>query len=138
MMPIVLAVLMAFSYVRKGPTVPGTIFFSVAIVGWIIFLPLRFDALVRQHTLAQMRELSYSKTFGDYQLEVTHDGLVSTGPTGRSEHTWASVDRITLTPDYLFVFFAGLSGLPIPVAQIGLETAQESYEQMQSYRSLSA
>lgn len=82
-----------------------------------------------------MAESSYSKTFGEYCLEITEDSLVSSGPTGRSEHTWDSVDRIVLTPDYLFVFFAGLNGLPISLDQIGVDTGRVAYDLLNSKRS---
>lgn len=136
--PVLLSLLLAISFIRKGPELTTALIFSVGIFGWLIFYPLRFDARVRKSARAQMEESSYAKNFGQYRLEITDDSLVSSGPTGKFEYTWASVDRIVLTSDYLFVFFAGLSGLPISVVQIGAETAQSTYDLLGSKRNAAA
>jgi len=134
MFPIIVSILMAITLVRNGPTMIASTFFPICIFGWLIFYPRRFDARMRNHIHAQMKESSYSKSFGDYQVEINNDGIVSSGPLGRSEHTWASVHRVGISQDYLFVFFSGLSGLPIPVVQIGASRAKEAFELIESYR----
>jgi hypothetical protein len=130
--PIIFSIFMVISFALSGPTIIATVFFPI-IIGWITLYPKRFDTLVRNNIRNRLKESSHSKTFGEYQVEINQDGIVSTGPTGRSEHTWASVDRINLTPDYLFVFFAGLSGLPIPISQIGPDHAEAAYDLLESH-----
>ena len=132
--PTILSIFMVLSFALNGPTRFALVFFPISIIGWLVLYPMRFDAFVRNNIRARMKESSYSKTFGEYHVEINDDGIVSNGPTGRSEHTWESIDRISLTPDYLFVFFAGLSGLPISVSQIGSDQAKAAYDLLESNR----
>lgn len=128
LVPTVLSILLAMSYFRNGFDIPMTLLLCGGIFGWLFFYPAKFDARVRKHALAQMQDQSYAQNFGDYRIQISDKAIKTTGPTGESEYTGAAIDRVALTPDYLFVFFAGLSGLPISVQQIGENNAQSAHE----------
>lgn len=80
----------------------------------------------------QMLESSYSKVFGVYKVRIEEIHLVCDGPTGYTEYRWDAVDRVTITDDFLFIFVAGPSGLPIRIAEIGKSIATEAYGKIQS------
>lgn len=132
--PIILSVGLLISVLSTGPNVFNASFFAIPIVAWLIFYPSRYDARVKRHAKAQMKESSYSKNFGDYSLELIPEAIVSTGPLGKSEQSWKAVDRVELTDAYLFVFFAGMSGLPIPVNQVGQAQAKAAFNLIGDYR----
>lgn len=133
-LPIAMSALMLFSLYRRGLTPRTVAFYGGVSLLWALFYPKRFDARVRKNTLAFYQEGSYSKNFGNYRLELNVDCLVSEGPSGKSELKWPSIERTELTPGYLFIFFAGGSGFPISVDQIGTETAQAAHDLIAEYR----
>ncbi len=134
LMPVIMLALLAFSTYRKGFSAGIAAWFVGGSVLWFLFYPIRFGARVRRHSLKRMRETSYAKIFGDYEVELLDDGIHITGPTGQSTRNWDSVDRVHLSDDYLLIYFAGASGLPIAVADIGVDQAQEIRSRINSMR----
>lgn len=126
--PVIFSICLILLFALAEPEMPLVITFGLMICGWPIFYPSRFDARVRRHTLAQLREASYAKNMGQYRLEITNECLISSGPMGKSEMAWPAIDRVTLTPDYLFICFSGMTGLAIAVPQIGAEKAQAAHD----------
>jgi hypothetical protein len=104
-----------------------TIWGGAAIV-WLIVYPRRFDNRVQKHAERALREGTQSKTLGPCQLTISDDGLHSTSVSGQSFFKWSAIDRVELTEKYLFIFLNGPLGYPIPIADIGVETAKEAHE----------
>jgi len=132
--PVILLIVFVVICSTRKPSVFTVAYFVGVSVAWAAFYPKRYDARVRRNTQAVMKEGEYAKNFGEYQVEITDEGIASTGPTGRSELKWSSVSRVHRTSDYLFIFFAGQSGLPIPVSQVGSETAIAAENQIEAFR----
>jgi YcxB-like protein len=79
-----------------------------------------------QKTASKMfEETSYQKAFGNYTLTLSEDGLASKSPIGSGSYTWEAVDRVALTPEYLFIFLVGPQGFPIPRSQASDSNIQE-------------
>jgi hypothetical protein len=68
---------------------------------------------------------SYQKAFGGYTLALSDAGIASAWPTGEARYTWRAVDRVSLTPEHLFIFLVGASGFAIPRSQVPAATIQE-------------
>ena len=128
---LLLPILAVFTY-QFGFSWTRAAIFVAAAVAWIVIAPQSFDTRVRNYMQRQMLESSYSKVFGVYKVRIEEIHLVCDGPTGYTEYRWDAVDRVTITDDFLFIFVAGPSGLPIRIAEIGKSTATEAYGKIQS------
>ena len=109
----------------------------VAATVWWIVAPRRFDATVSRFAQKQMKESSYSKSFGKYTIEIAEEHLVSNGPTGSTQYKWSCIDRAVLKDGYLFLFLAGPAGLPIRTSEIGIENATLALGRIQKLIELS-
>ena len=101
------------------------IFGSIALVWWLLY-PRQFDARIRKHAKKQMKESSYAKSFGRYEVVLLDEHLQSTSPTGSSTYVWSAVDRAEMDSEYLYIFLSGPLGYPIRLSEIGRETAQSA------------
>lgn len=127
--PVMLIASLVFLTAKDGQSfLLGAIFGGLVGLLWWLFSLKAYDAMIRSHVRKQMQESGYSKNFGPHVVEVTDDRIISSGPSGKSEYALESVERIDLTPKYLFIFFSGLAGLPIPVHQVGAESSRAAYE----------
>ncbi|MCU0714237.1 MAG: YcxB family protein [Pirellula sp.] len=127
---LLLPILLLFTW-QFGFSLPSVAIFLIAMIGWFIVAPHRFDARVRRYAIKQMKESSYAKSFGEYSIQINDDHLVSDGPTGHTEYKWNGVDRSILTDEYLFVFLAGPSGFPIKTSDVGSENARLAHIRIQ-------
>jgi hypothetical protein len=109
--------------------------------GWrylILITPLLFLAIVwaalypwihRNYLLQSAKkffnESSYEKAFGTCTLSLSEARIASSSPIGEGHYLWSAVSRVSLTPDYLFIFLAGPQGFTIPRAQVPEATIQE-------------
>lgn len=80
---------------------------------------------LRKSAEKMIAESAYGKAFGRYTLAITEDGVASVSPAGESKYAWNAINRVTLTPEYLFIFLAGPQGFPIPRAQVPDSAIQE-------------
>lgn len=131
-LPVLLLPILAVFTSQFGFSWTTAAIFVTGAVAWIVIAPRRFDARVKNYMQRQMLESSYSKLFGAYKLKIDEKHLVCDGPTGRTEYSWDAVDRVTMTDDFLFIFLAGPSGVPIRIAHIGNSIAAEAYGKIQS------
>ncbi|MDB6119276.1 MAG: hypothetical protein JWO08_3057 [Verrucomicrobiaceae bacterium] len=122
-------VAMAFCFPREVdfPLVRPVLFFVFAVLWWFLY-PRRFDARVRSLARKQMQESSYAKTFGACELQLLDEHLYSMSPLGTSTYAWASVDRVVMDADYLFIFLVGARGYSIRISEIGQEAAQRAHD----------
>jgi hypothetical protein len=96
----------------------------IAVV-WAIFYP-RWHREYQLYTLEKLlKESSYQKAFGTYTVNLNEKQIASSSPVGEGTYPWSSVSRISLTPDYLFIYLAGPQGYAIPRAQVPEVTIQE-------------
>jgi hypothetical protein len=87
--------------------------------------PSWYRSGLRKSAEKMIAESSYGKAFGRYTLALTEDGVASASPAGESKYSWDAINRVTLTPEYLFIFLAGPQGFPIPRAQVPDSAIQE-------------
>ncbi len=134
--PLLLLPVMILFTLQFGVSLPSTAVFAIGIIGWFFIAPHRFDARIRRYAINQMKESSYAKSFGKYEIQITDQHLVSHGPTGHTEYNWDAVDRTILTDDYLFVFLSGPSGFPIKTTEVGAEDAKKAHGRIQQLISM--
>jgi hypothetical protein len=128
MLPIIMTALWALTISRSGFEWTSTsIFIGVGLL-WFFFYPARYDRNVQKYCEKTIDEGSYHKNFGQCELTLSESGLRSIAPSGESKFPWASVDRTLLTDTYLFIFLNGPIGYPIPISDIGRESALAAYE----------
>jgi hypothetical protein len=96
----------------------------IAVV-WAVFYPWLHRHYLLQTLGKLLKESSYQKAFGTYTVDLTEKQIASSSPVGEGTYLWSSVSRVSLTPDYLFIFLAGPQGYPIPRAQVPEATIQE-------------
>jgi len=88
-------------------------------------IPFWYRWSLRKTAERMIDEPSYRKVFGNYTLVFNEEGIASTSPTGEGKYTWEAVDRVFLTPEYLFIMLVGAQGFSIPRSQIPDSTIQE-------------
>ncbi len=130
-LPIFLLPIVVLFTLQFGFSLPSIVVFAIAIVGWIIIAPRRFDTRIRRYAQNMMNESSYGKTFGEYTIHINDGHLVSDGPTGHGEYNWNAVDRVILTDKYLFIFLSGASGFAIKTSEIGTENSKKAHSRIQ-------
>ena len=130
-LPIFLLPIVVLFTLQFGFSLPSIVVFAIAIVGWIIIAPRRFDARIRRHVQNLLKESSFEKSFGQYTIQINDGQLVSDGPTGHGEYNWNSVDRTILTDSYLFIYLSGASGFAIKTSEIGTENARNAHNRVQ-------
>ena len=126
MLPLMLTPVMLLFIYNFGFSPLPSVIFLVAMAGWYVLYPRRFDKRVRKYMEKQMKESSYSNMFGAYELSFDDEHLMSTGPTGESKYKWNAVNRAELSDEYLFVFLSGPQGFTIPINQIGFDVAHQA------------
>ncbi len=130
-LPIFLLPIVILFTLQFGFSLPSIVVFAIAIVGWIIIAPRRFDTQIRRYAQNLMKESSYAKSFGEYTIQINDGHLLSNGPTGHAEYNWNAVDRAILTDKYLFIYLSGASGLAIKTSEIGTENALNAHSRIQ-------
>jgi hypothetical protein len=90
-----------------------------------VCVPWWYRSNLRKTAEKMFAESAYRKAFGKYTLALSEEGLASTSPTGEANYTWEAVDRVTLTPQYLFIFLVGPQGFAIPRSQVPDSAIQE-------------
>ena len=91
----------------------------------IVFVPRWHRSALRRTAEKMFAESSYQEAFGGYTLALSDAGIASTSPIGEAKYTWRAVDRVSLTPEHLFIFLVGASGFAIPRSQVPDATIQE-------------
>jgi hypothetical protein len=107
---------------------PLLVFYGGFSFLWWLLFPLWFDARIRAHAKKQMEETSYSRMLGSCEIRLLDEHIESTSPAGSSTLMWASVDRVDLDSEYLWIFLSGPQGYPIRVAEIGQEAARAAHD----------
>lgn len=86
----------------------------LAVAGYFaVFWPSRYRARLRKGAERLCAEGSYAKACGPCTLTLTEEGLSSQSPLGEGKYHWTAVDRVVLTPKYLFIYLAGPMGYVI-------------------------
>jgi len=129
---VILALLLVLGFF-KGFRLAEDLFFASVAVVWAVCYPKKMDRDVLKYAKKQMRESSYAKSFGDYRLTLSEEGLHSTSPLGSASYSWGGVDRAELTHEYLFIFLAGPLGYPIRRAEVGSDVADAAYAYVSSH-----
>lgn len=101
---------------------------------WFFLYPARFRRNVEKYCEKTIDEGTYAKNFGACELALSDAGLHSKFPSGESTFHWSSVDRTSLTDQYLFIFLNGPSGYPIPISDVGREAAVAAFEYVNSHK----
>ena len=128
MLPIIMIGLWALTTSRSGFEWTSTaIFFGSALL-WFLFYPARYDRSVQKYCEKTLDEGTHHKNFGQCELAISESGLHSIAPSGESKFHWESVDRTLLTDTYLFIFLNGPIGYPVPISEVGKESARAAYE----------
>jgi YcxB-like protein len=130
LLPMMLLPVMLLFFLNFGFSPAPIVILVMAMIGWYVYYPMRFDKCVRNQVRKQMCESSYSNMFGAYEITLDEDSLKSSSPTGEARYNWDAVDRVELTDDYLFVFLSGPMGYPVSIDQIGANAAHEAFEEM--------
>lgn len=103
----------------------GVVMFFLIDIAIAAMFPSYYRSYMSRSAEKIYAESSFQKTFGEYKLLFTDQGISSSSPTGDSKHLWSAVDHVSITSDYLFIFLAGLQGLIIPRAQVQESTIME-------------
>lgn len=127
-LPVIMIVLWALTTSRSGFEWTSTIIFLGVALGWYFFYPARHDRNVEKYCEKTIDEGSYSKIFGKCELTLSESGIHSIAPSGESKFHWSSVDRVLITDAYLFIFLNGPIGYPIPISDVGRESALAALE----------
>ena len=130
---------------RSGGVTNATIFPMPQLLGstWNLSLAHAIGRVVASELYAMGGDRSFSpvlqvttdprygrfdENFGECELTLSDSGLHSIAPSGESKFHWASVDRTLLTDTYLFIFLNGPIGYPIPISEIGRDSALAAYK----------
>jgi len=127
-LPLILMSLLLLMASRGPLQISTVIIFGGVSLAWFFLYPKQFDANIRKHAKKQMKESSYSKSYGEYNLGISDSGIQSSSPLGESSYSWDGVDRVEMSDDYLYIFLAGPMGYPIRIDQIGRDSASEAFE----------
>lgn len=125
-LPLIFLTLLLFMGLRGTLQTPTAFIFGGVAVAWFFLYPKRFDTSIKKHAINQIKESSYAKSFGQYELSLDEKGIQSSSPLGEAFYPWDGVDRVELLEDYLYIFLAGPMGYPIRVSEIGSNTASEA------------
>ena len=126
--PFILVALLGFTFVK--------VIFSevkpIAFWGFVLVLGVlyqrRLDAYSCSVARKQMEKSSCAEGLGACELQLLDEHLCSISPLGTSTYAWASVDRVVMDADYLFIFLVGARGYSIRIAEIGQDTAQKAHD----------
>lgn len=105
----------------------STLIYLGAAFLWYSVFPSLYQRNVDKYCAKTIDEGSYSKNFGACKLSLSDSGINSISPSGTSNYTWKSIDRVTLDDTYLIIFLNGAAGYPIPIVDIGKEVSLEAY-----------
>lgn len=125
------AMLMALAcyYTWRGgssPVIPVVL--GACGFAWWLLRPRRLDACIRSHAKKQMKESSYSKSLGRYELRLLDEHLHSTSPHGSGTYAWSGVDRVAMDASHLYIFLSGPLGYPIRITEIGQDAALRAHD----------
>jgi len=127
-LPLLLALMACFYTWRDGFS-----WFTASLCGgvafiWWLFYPRGFDSRIRAAARKQMKESSYAKSLGPYEVELLNEHLRSQSPMGSSTYDWSGVDRVEMDEEYLYIFLSGPFGYPIRISEIGGADAQSAFD----------
>ncbi|MGJ8642862.1 MAG: YcxB family protein [Luteolibacter sp.] len=138
MLPAIMVIFWIYSTWRYGFNTATTCIYLGMAVLWFFIYPHRYRRNVDKYSEKMIDEGSYGKNFGSYELLLSGDGIHSTGPSGTSTFYWSSIDRVSLTETYLFIFLNGPIGYPIPIQDIGKEAALDAQAYVEKHISANA
>lgn len=128
MLPVLMLCLWLFTLTSGGIDWAVTIFYLGGALLWFFLYPARFDQRVQRYAEKTIDEEPYRKSLGPCELTLSDSGLHSKSNMGESSFYWSSVNRVKLTDSYLFIFLTGPIGYPIPIADVGQDTAKAAYD----------
>lgn len=101
---------------------------------YILIHPLYWKAKTKKE-IQQITQLPVSQlSYGDITIQLDNTHLHYEGPLGTSSTLWKGIESAELIPGYLIIQrLGGLAYPPIPIAQIGKETAQQAHSYIQSH-----
>lgn len=125
--PFAMLLVAVFGYFREAGYRYLLLITPLLFVGgaWAVLYPWLHRHYLFQTSEKLLKESSYQKAFGAYTLNLSEARIASSSPIGEGTYLWSSVSRVSLTPDYLFIFLAGPQGYPISRAQVPEATVQE-------------
>ena len=127
-LPIIMIVCWGVSLSLRSFEWTGTIFYIGVAVLWFTFFPAYYRNHVEKYCAKTIDEGSYSKNFGEYKLSISNDGIHSSSPVGTATYPWSAIDRAEISDTHLFIFLNGPVGYPIPIEEIGSDTAKEAFD----------
>ena len=65
-----------------------------------------------------LAEGSNKQLLGEHELELTETGLVERTGYAETTYRWQAVERLGLTPDYIFIFTGAISGIIVPRGRV--------------------
>jgi hypothetical protein len=126
--PVVMLCFWLFTFATNGfDWIRTTLYLGFALL-WYFLYPARFDRRIERYCEKTLDEASHSKSLGPCELTLSESGLHSKSNTGESTYYWSAVDRVVMTDTHLFIFLTGPIGYPIPIADVGPETARAAYD----------
>ena len=134
MLPAIMLCFWLFKFATRGFEWTSTVIFLGVAALWYFLYPARFDHRVERYAEKTLDEASHSKSLGPCELTLSDSGLHSKSNTGESTFYWSAVDRVLLTDAYLFIFLTGPIGYPIPIADVGPDSAKAAYDYAISHK----
>jgi len=131
--PLLLALIGLLMVVKGDQLRPSGVGLLICAGAAVAGIPIWHRWTLRKTAERMISEPSYQKVFGSYTLVLNEDGIASISPTGEAKYAWEAVDRVFLTPDYLFIMLAGAQGFSIPRSQIPDSTIQEMKSFVESH-----
>jgi hypothetical protein len=126
-LPFAMALIAVLGYFKEAGYRYLVLITPLLLIGvlWALLYPWLHRQYLLQTSEKLLKESSYQKAFGVYTLNLSEARIASSCPIGEGTYIWSAVSRVSLTPDYLFIFLAGPQGYPIARAQVPEDTIQE-------------
>lgn len=128
----VLVLLVLFVGIAYGDFVEGLVAGAVgALLMWLIF-PRSWRRSMERH-IRRMSAGDGLGTPGTYVLTVDGEGLHETGPGVAMSATWASIVRTDLAPSHLFIYYAPMAAIVVPLS-VGNERIDQLLREIEEHR----
>lgn len=109
--------------------------FILMYIVWVIFYPKYFRMRAIKHVVKLLKESKNVGMIGKYSLSLTPDCIIGINDSGESRTNWSSVENISETEDYIFIYIGSMKAYIVPLRAFEYEDEKVAFvNKLNEYR----
>ena len=101
----------------------------VASIGWYVAYPSLLHRRIRNLTTRLLRESKNRSLLERRSIVIGNDGLHFTAPSSSGHIGWNLIERVDVTPQYVYLYMSAMSAIVIPRRSVNSDAEWNTVQQ---------